>query len=151
MVTEEAWRANLERAMHDCRWTFAHIPPSRVVDRDDRSRDYTLTTAPRGFPDLVAFRRGHLLVIETKKPGAYPTPHQRLWLEEAHLIIGARVWVSRPTDPWDQLAQWIMRPATAPCHFGWEPAGVEDARRRIAAGASALIADKARRKARRNR
>lgn len=99
-----------------------------VPQRGAEGRGKWLTPATKGFPDLLALRGGHLLVVELKKDSEYPKPAQRVWLELFHLVPGALVWVSRPSDPWPDLTRWLQRPGEAPRLWGWEPAAVKAAR-----------------------
>lgn len=128
---EKHWQRTVEEAVEQTGWTWMHVPPSRVVQKGN-ARGKWATTAPRGFPDVLALRAGHLLVIEAKVPGRYPKPHQRLWLEQARLVPCSRVWVSRPSDEWEELVRWLRHPQEAPAIYGWTPRGVEDALRRVA-------------------
>lgn len=108
-------------------WTVNHVRAAQT----QKGRWVTPTTAV-GWPDLLGLREdAPLLVIENKRVGEYPDPHQRLWLELFHCRPGALVWVSRPSDPWDDLLRWLRHPDEAPTVWGWEPAGVEDARARV--------------------
>jgi hypothetical protein len=136
LVRHDDWQRNIEKALDAAGWTWTHtkrakVPQRRGTDQPEAAR--WLTPMAKGFPDLLALRDGHLLVIEVKTEGEYPDRDQRKWLELFHQMEGALVWVCRPSDDWADLVRWLQRPESAPAVHGWEPAADKAARQAASA------------------
>lgn len=128
MTQESAWQTTWQEALDGTGWTWLHVRPAILPAKGTGGKGRWLTPTTKGFPDLLALRDGHLLVVELKIDGRYPAPAQRVWLELFALVPGSLVWVSRPGDQWDDIAGWLQRPDLAPRLYGWEPASAKAAR-----------------------
>lgn len=116
-MTERKWQTTLQKGLTRTAWRWQHIFRMRTADGAWR----TSTTAV-GWPDLMAFREGWVLAIECKRSRKdYPTPDQLAWLAEIAQIPTGRAWVLRPTDSWQDVANWIADPAKSPRIYGFEP------------------------------
>jgi hypothetical protein len=126
LTLEKSWQAKWEKALTDHGWIWSHVKVAKIVRKDGSVRNVTPTA--KGWPDIQATKDGFLLIAELKKVRQYPKPEQRVWLEAFHLVSSVLVWVSRPSDPWDEVEGWLRYPETAPLVFGWEPATDKAAR-----------------------
>jgi hypothetical protein len=115
-LTERQWQTAIEDRLKAERYLYQHVYRMQTP----RGGWRTSTTAV-GWPDLVAIRDQWLVVIECKGAKGRVEPDQLTWLAGFAAIPTARVWVLRPTDDWQDVANWIHQPEHAPRTFGWEP------------------------------
>jgi hypothetical protein len=114
---EKAFQRTIEETLRLFGYAGCHSFP--IMDRHGVVR--TPYTAP-GWPDLVYLRTPRLLAIEVKVDGVSVPKLQRAWLTLFASIPCNRAWVVKPsTPPWDELVEWIRRPAQAPSQFGFKP------------------------------
>lgn len=88
-----------------CGWRTAHFRPAQ----NQRGKWRTAVSGDgAGFPDLVLTRDDHLLFVELKQDGRYPTATQRAW-HDALRAAGADVRIWRPAD-WPDIEATLKRP-----------------------------------------
>lgn len=83
-VSEKDWQAQVEQLAEIFGWRKYHTRWS--------------TGSEEGFPDLIMVRKGRLIVAELKKEGESPTYEQEGWLGAFREVLGAEVFVWRPSD-----------------------------------------------------
>lgn len=118
---EREWQWIITEALTREGYLWQYVYPMQTKDGGWR----TSTTAA-GFPDVTAWRPPWSIAMEQKVHGprtaaGTPTPEQIRWLMTFAELPYGRAWVLRPTDDWQQIANWIHRPDTAPRIHGWVP------------------------------
>ena len=83
-------------------WRVAHFRTAQTA----RGAYVTPVAADgKGFPDLVAVRRGRLIFVELKSKTGRLGAEQRVWLDE--LNGAAEVYVWRPSD-WAEIERTLV-------------------------------------------
>lgn len=115
-VLEKDWQDTVVKTLRVLGWHTNHV--RRTVGRGKR---WTTSTSATGWPDLVCLRGPVLLAIELKSDAGKLTDAQQEWLGYFSGLPSARVWVLKPSDPWDQITVWLRDPEQAPPVYGWLP------------------------------
>ena len=122
-LSERQWQHVLQGRFSEEEWAWQHVYRMQSA----KGRWMTSTTAT-GWPDLTAWRRGYVLAIECKSGTAkwHLEPGQLDWLERFAEIPTGRAWLLDPlhTD-WQDIANWIHDPESAPRRVGFYEGGVE--------------------------
>ena len=83
-------------------WRTMHIRPART----STGWRTPVSGGGKGFPDLIAIRRGVLIVAELKVPPNKTTPEQDLWLEDfrelAAMTDSVKVFLWTPEN-WGEI------------------------------------------------
>ena len=82
---ERELQRTIESYLTAAGWHWTHTPDSRR------------TRGKRGFPDIFAVRKGHMLAIECKAKGGRVSTYQQEWLGEL-AIAGAQTAVVTPDN-----------------------------------------------------
>lgn len=113
LVTERDWQQTITDTLTMLGYLVCHVFPLQT------SKGWKTPTSIRGWPDITAVGRGHILFVEVKGERTPVTAEQLQVLEVLATPECARSWIVRPTDDYDTIAGWIARPATSPRRFGW--------------------------------
>lgn len=95
-ISETAWQHAVEGIAAAGRWRYYHAPDNRPITAAGSGRRY-VQAVRRGFPDLVAVRRGRMVVVELKTETGTVTDDQHAWLTDL-AAAGVEVGVWRPRD-----------------------------------------------------
>lgn len=99
-------------------YDWLHSYPLR--DRHNRWRTSLSGSLAKGWPDLLVMRALYVGVIEVKTDKGRFRPEQLPMLERLSHSSFDFVWVLRPEDDLQLVAQWLASPAAAPRIYGWE-------------------------------
>lgn len=117
VMNEKQWQKVLTERLKEEDYLVQHIYKLKTA-----AGTWRTSTTASGFPDLVAFRGGYVLAIEVKGPRGRARPEQIPWLETFADIPTGRAWLLDPIHtPWQDIANWIHRPETAPRTHGFVP------------------------------
>lgn len=112
--SERDWQRTLVECFTTFGWAVQHV--YRMPTKDG---GYRTSTTAVGWPDLACFRGEWIVGCEVKGLRTTTQPGQEEWLERFAQIPTGRGWMLRPNDDWQQIANWIARPLTAPRRYGW--------------------------------
>lgn len=111
-LTERQWQTTLTEALERLGYLVNHVFPMKT------KRGYRTGTTVKGWPDLEASGKGHILYIEVKGPKTVITAEQVDVLLHLSKAECARCWILRPKDDWQMISNWIARPADSPKTYG---------------------------------
>lgn len=112
--SEREWQTILQEGLKREGWAWQHIYKMKTA----RGNWRTSTTAV-GWPDLVAMRGPYVLALEVKADRGVLGADQLTWLKRFADIPTGLVWVLRPRDNWQAVANWLHEPEKAPKRHGW--------------------------------
>ena len=96
-TSEESWQQTLIALLHAFHFKVAHFRPARVMIKGQETYRTPVSADGKGFPDILAARKGRLVAIEVKGETGSMTPEQEDWLNVL-ASAGAETYVARPSD-----------------------------------------------------
>jgi Holliday junction resolvase len=116
-LPEREFQKLLEKRLTEEGWAWQHIYRMKTA-----SGQWRTSTTAVGWPDLVAIKGEYIIAIEVKGKAGRLEPAQVPWLERFAGIPTGRSWLldSVRTD-WQDIANWLAQPETAPRRHGYSP------------------------------
>ena len=93
-VTEKDWQSQVTDALKLFGWRWVHFRTSIGYKR----RYQTAQDGDKGWVDIVAVRRGRMLLIELKSASGRLTDDQKAWRDELKEVAGVGYYMWRPSD-----------------------------------------------------